>query len=47
MPFYVNEKANLVILYVILLTKRAIQPYKMTELAFSLTEKMDEVNPVD
>ncbi|KAM0044566.1 hypothetical protein Hdeb2414_s0010g00354821 [Helianthus debilis subsp. tardiflorus] len=27
-----------------MLTKRAIRPYKMTELPFSLTEKMNEVN---
>ncbi|KAJ0457190.1 hypothetical protein HanIR_Chr15g0770951 [Helianthus annuus] len=45
--FSVNEKGNSVILYVILLTRRVIPPYKMTELSFSLTEKMDEVRLVD
>ncbi|MFS7959556.1 hypothetical protein Hanom_Chr08g00692481 [Helianthus anomalus] len=45
--FFVNDKGNSVILYVILLTSRAIRPYKMTELSFSLTEKIDEVNSVE
>ncbi|MFS7950786.1 hypothetical protein Hanom_Chr07g00587301 [Helianthus anomalus] len=45
--FSVNGNDSSVILFVILLTRMTIRPYKMTELLFSLTEKMDKINPVD
>ncbi|KAJ0509605.1 hypothetical protein HanIR_Chr11g0530841 [Helianthus annuus] len=45
--FSVTRKAIRSFYYVILLTRRTIRPYKMTELPFSLTEKIDEVNKVD
>ncbi|MFS7899029.1 hypothetical protein Hanom_Chr00s041327g01774481 [Helianthus anomalus] len=42
-PFFVNEKGNSVILYGRIVLPVNSITYKMTELPFSLTEKMDEV----